>query len=105
MQSFDYIGLYENTNMVIFVRNICTAFIFFSIRTSIDSASLNDFREITRMDLTFDPQERTKVVEIQISDDLVVENDEDFFVSLETTHPRVVFSRSSTTVRIEDNDS
>ena len=57
------------------------------------------------MDLTFDPGETRKQVEIQIRDDLVVEDDEEFVVSLETTHPRVVFSRSTTTVRIEDNDS
>ena len=57
------------------------------------------------MDLTFDPGETRKQVVIQIRDDLVVEDDEEFVVSLETTHPRVVLSRSTTTVRIEDNDS
>ena len=66
---------------------------------------MTDFGEIARMDLTFDPGETRKPVEIQIRDDLVVEDDEEFVVSLETTHPRVVFSRSTTTVRIEDNDS
>lgn len=86
------------------VENIYCSY-FFSIRTSTGTASLNDFGDITRMDLTFALGQTTKQVEIQISDELLVENDEEFVVSLETTHPRVQFSRRTTVVRIEDNDS
>jgi hypothetical protein len=43
-------------------------------------------------------------VNIQIANDLDVESDESFVVSLETTHPRVQFSRSTATVKIDDDD-
>ena len=76
----------------------------FSIRTNPGTAGSSDFGGITRRDLTFDPGETSISVNIQINNDLDVENDESFFVSLETTHPRVQFSRNTATVTIEDDD-
>lgn len=76
----------------------------FSIKTTTGTAGSNDFGGITRRDLTFDPGETTIPVTIQIVHDVNVENNENFIVSLETTHPRVQFSRNIATVRIDDDD-
>ncbi len=76
----------------------------FSIKTTTASADSNDFGGITRRDLTFRPGETTISVTIQIANDVVVENDESFIVTLETSHPRVQFSRDTATVTIDDDD-
>ncbi len=77
----------------------------FSIKTTTATAHSNDFGGITRRDLTFRPGETTISVNIQIANDVVVENDESFIVTLETSHPgRVQFSRDSATVTIDDDD-
>ena len=81
----------------------------FSIGTTISpvgptAAGSNDFGEITKIDLTFDPGDTLKEVTIPITPDSVVENDETFTVSLTTVHPRVQFSRSTAAVRIDDDD-
>ena len=75
----------------------------FSLKTNIGTASDSDFRAIAN-DITFNAQESKKTVSISLIDDLVIEGNENFTVTLETTQPRVVFSRSQTTVTIQDND-
>ena len=76
----------------------------FSLKTNIGTASGSDFRAIAKEDITFNAQESKKTVSISLINDQVIEGNENFTVTLETTQPRVVFSRSQTTVTIQDND-
>ncbi|CAB3981091.1 tandem-95 repeat, partial [Paramuricea clavata] len=96
----------ENADAVVEVQlqNTLAVSVTVSIKTTTGTAGSNDFGGITRRDLTFDPGETTIPVTIQIVRDVNVENNENFIVSLETTHPRVQFSRNTATVRIDDDD-
>ena len=89
----------------LFFDDLLLLYFYFSIKTTIGSAESADFGVITEKDITFDPGENSKTVEIQISNDGIVENDESFTVSLETTHPRVQFNRREASVKIIDDDS
>lgn len=73
--------------------------------TVIGSAGAGDFGGVARRDLTFGPTQSTISVTIKIIDDGIVESPESFNVSLETSHPRVQFSRRTATVIINDDDS
>ena len=54
--------------------------------------------------LTFLPGEKTKVITIGILDDLLLEENETFHVSISTDNERVKVARSNATVIIRDTD-
>ena len=68
------------------------------------TATSLDFNEVASQEVTFNSGDTTKVVGISIFDDGVVEASENFTVTLESSHPRVVLNRRVATVVITDGD-
>ena len=107
------LGMYQKPakyglQLVCFIFSItnkfCDVYLFFSLRTRVGTAINSDYGGISREDITFNTDESKKSISIQIIDDSVIEENENFTVLLETGNPRVLFSRSQTTVTIQDND-
>ncbi|XP_028399458.1 uncharacterized protein LOC114522881 [Dendronephthya gigantea] len=95
----------QDASVVVELQNTLSVSVTVSIKTTIGNAESADFGVITKRDITFDPGQSSKTVDIQIINDGIVENDESFIVSLETTHPRVQFNRSEASVKIIDDDN
>ena len=64
----------------------------------------SDYNAIVPMVLTFDRDNSSFSIPIDIIDDLVHERREQFFGGLVTSDEDVIFDRQQTRVRIEDND-
>ena len=63
-----------------------------------------DFSAVINEDLTFNPGSMMECVDVDITDDDIDENDEDFTLSLTTTQDNVIINPATTRVIILDED-
>ena len=80
-----------------------------SVMLSTISASASapgDYTEVNGHTLTFSPEERRQTLSITIIDDAVLEDTEQFFISMTQSDPRaeVMETQNVTTVTVMDND-